>query len=309
MLDPYFREAHPLKHLKKSLYWMAAEQRVLRDARAVLFTCSEERRLASQSFRPYRCREETVGLGCPSPPLRRDEQIAACHAVWPWMRGEKKSILFLGRLHEKKGCDLLIEAFGKWRREDASSEAWQLILAGPCGEESWLRRLHEMAEALCPPGSVHFPGMVKGDRKWGLLQSADAFILPSHQENFGLAVAEALACGLPVLISDKVNIWREIQDAGAGLVERDDVAGTLALLRGWAAASPALQESMRAAATACFTSRFEAGRAAMEMIRVLRLCGIKDEARAGLRSAPGGDKAQSVLTSPRNGTTRDASPQ
>ena len=70
------------------------------------------------------------------------------------------------------------------------------------------------------------PGMLQGDMKWGALNAAEVFCLPSHQENFGIAVAEALGCGTPVLISDKVNIWREIEADGAGLVDDDTVDGT-----------------------------------------------------------------------------------
>lgn len=76
--------------------------------------------------------------------------------------------------------------------------------------------------------------MISGDLKWGMLHLAEAFVLPSHQENFGIAVAEALACGTPVLISNKVNIWREIESDRAGLVDEDDAPGTLRLLEnGW----------------------------------------------------------------------------
>jgi glycosyltransferase involved in cell wall biosynthesis len=75
--------------------------------------------------------------------------------------------------------------------------------------------------------------MVTGDAKWGAFFGAEAFILPSHQENFGIAVAEALACGKPVLLADKVNIAEEIADDGAGLMELDTPEGTLRLLQGW----------------------------------------------------------------------------
>ena len=73
--------------------------------------------------------------------------------------------------------------------------------------------------------------MLKGDAKWGSLFASEAFVLPSHQENFGIAVAEALACGRPVLLADKVNIAEEIADDGAGLMELDTPDGTLRLLR------------------------------------------------------------------------------
>src|SRR6185436_16736904 len=105
-----------------------------------------------------------------------------------------------------------------------------LVVAGPCAQPQYLEEMRKLASELCPPSSVSFPGMVAGDLKWGMLRLAEVFILPSHQENFGIAVAEALACGTPVLISNKVNICREIDGDGAGLVEEDTVAGTRRLL-------------------------------------------------------------------------------
>ena len=70
--------------------------------------------------------------------------------------------------------------------------------------------------------------MLTGDVKWGAFPAAEIFALPSHQENFGIPVVEALACALPVLITDKVNIWREIESDGAGLIGEDNVAGNFA---------------------------------------------------------------------------------
>ena len=67
------------------------------------------------------------------------------------------------------------------------------------------------------PDRVYWPGMLRGNLKWGSFYSCEAFILPSHQENFGIAVAEALACGKPVLLSNKVNIAAEIERDGVGL--------------------------------------------------------------------------------------------
>jgi glycosyltransferase involved in cell wall biosynthesis len=76
--------------------------------------------------------------------------------------------------------------------------------------------------------------MLLGELKWGALYSAEALVLPSHQENFGIVVVESIACGVPVLISNKVNIWREIAADGAGLVANDNLSGTIELLQsGW----------------------------------------------------------------------------
>ena len=112
--------------------------------------------------------------------------------------------------------------------------------------------------------------MLQGELKWGALLAAEAFILPSHQENFGIAVAEALAVGTPVLISDKVNIWREIEADGAGLVAPDTLDGTVSLLERWLALSPAARQQMGERARACFTAHFEMRRETENLLAVIR---------------------------------------
>jgi glycosyltransferase involved in cell wall biosynthesis len=252
MLDPYFRRAFPLKHVKKWLYWPWAEYRVLRDARAVLFTCEEERLLARESFWLYRCREEVVGYGTAPPPLERASALAHFFDAFPTLRG-RRMLLFLGRLHGKKGTDMLVEAFAGLASQDSR---WQLVLAGPSDPEV-VDKLRSIAVRHGIEDRVSWTGMLGGPRKWGALCAAEVFCLPSHQENFGIAVAEALACGTPVLISNQVNIWREIEADGAGLVESDTLEGTQALLRRWQAMAPAEQAAMRERAQACYANRFD----------------------------------------------------
>ena len=98
--------------------------------------------------------------------------------------------------------------------------------------------------------------MLQGDVKWGAFYASEAFVLPSHQENFGIAVAEAMGCGLPVLISDKVNIWREIRADGAGIVNTDTTAGTLQTLEAWLALDRSAREQMVQQAKLSFEKRF-----------------------------------------------------
>ena len=108
-------------------------------------------------------------------------------------------------------------------------------------------------------------GMIEGDLKTGALASASALILPSHQENFGLAVAEALSFGTPVLISRQVNIAETIETAGAGFAEPDNLAGTRRLIERWLEFG---NPSMRDAALRCFQSHFDIEHSAGELLRV-----------------------------------------
>jgi len=266
MLDPAIKRAYPVKHLKKWLYWLAKESRALSDARAVLYTCEEERRLAQKTFWPYHCREAVVHLGIEEPPADEAAQRAAFWERFPELR-DQRVLLFLGRLHDKKGCELLLRAFGELLK--TSTEPWHLLMAGPAASEAYLHHLQAVALETCPAGRVSFPGMLRGDLKWGAFRAAAAFVLPSHQENFGLAVVEALACGCPVLISQRVNIWREIEAAGAGLCAPDTQPGTLSLLHSFTTLSPGQRTLLREKARAAFRDQFHIQRAARALLQVL----------------------------------------
>jgi glycosyltransferase involved in cell wall biosynthesis len=272
MLDPWFKKRYPLKHLKKWLYWRWAEYRVLRDAAAVLFTCEEERIQARQSFSPYRCNEVVVNFGTASPLGDADSQRSLFLERFPKLRG-RRILLFLGRIHEKKGCLELIEAFQRALREQTELTGdLHLIMAGPADSE-YARHVKSIAEQRELSGRITWTGMLSGDLKWGAFRAADAFVLPSYQENFGIAVAESLACGVPVLISNKVNIYREIAEGGAGLIEDAGLPGAVRLLQRWAALDSESKQSMRSAARRCFERRYEIRCAADSLIQVLESVG------------------------------------
>ena len=271
MLDPWFKRAYPRKHLKKWLYWPWAEYPLLRSARAVFFTCEEERRLARKSFWLYRAHEAVSPLGIEEPPGDAAGQKELFLTAFPALRG-RRLILFLGRLAVKKGVAELLAAFaelGYARPEDVT-----LVMAGPEDPDhpAWLQELRAGTEAAGQP--VVWPGMLAGDLKWGAIRAAEAFILPSHQENFGLAVVEALACGRPVLISDQVNIWREIDEDGAGMHEADDTDGTTRLLARWFALPDDERAAMGRRARASFERRFQIDRATAGLVEQLRGFGV-----------------------------------
>ena len=265
MLDPWFKRSYPLKHLKKWLYWPWGDYRVLRDAQAVLFTSEDERVLARQSFWLYRAREAVVSYGTKSPPTHAAQLRAQFLAAHPDLQG-KRVLLFLSRIQEKKGCDLLIEAFAKVADQ---APTLHLLMAGP-DQTGWVAELKALAQARGVASRISWPGMLQGDTKWGAFYSAEAFVLPSHQENFGIAVAEAMGCGLPVLISDKVNIWREIQADGAGIVNSDTVEGTVQTLKQWLGMKPDAQQAMGLQAKRSFEARFTVDAMAASLLAIVR---------------------------------------
>ena len=262
MLDPWFKETFPLKHLKKWLYWPWAEYRVLRDAAAVIFTAEEERFQARKSFWLYRCREKVSPLGVEAPLISSNAKSEFL-SRYPQLQNSR-NFLFLGRLHPKKGCDILLEAFARFRSNDSIS----LILAGP-DQVGWESDLRRQVTRLNLTNRVVFTGMLEGSMKQGAFASAEAFVLPSHQENFGISVVEALAVSVPVLISNRVNIWREIEADRAGYVESDDLAGTTRLLQRWIDTAPAEREMNRQNARRCFEQRFEINRAVDSLLQIL----------------------------------------
>jgi glycosyltransferase involved in cell wall biosynthesis len=256
MLDPWFKKSYRFKHLKKQLYWLVAERRMLEGAKAVLFTSHYESRLAKSTFFPeahYRSR--ILHLGVPRAPADAEQMREVFLQRFPHLRG-RRFLLFLGRLHPKKGCDLLVRAMACIR------PPIDLVFAGPSVNQRYAARLKRSAQGL----PVTFAGMLQGDTKCGALVSAEALILPSHQENFGLVVAEALSFGTPVLLSKQVNVAEDVQSFRAGFVEPNTIIGTRRLIERW------LREgdpAMRIAALNCFQNRFDIEHSARKLMEIL----------------------------------------
>ena len=207
-LDPFIYRRH---RWRKRLVELLFEHRNIRRAAALHFTTAEEQALAA----PYTF--DTPGLVVPLG-IGADE-FAVMPEPGSFRRrhpeiGDQRIILFFGRVNFKKGLDILAKAFGAVarRRQDV-----HLVIAGP-DNEGWGARVRTWLSEEGVLGRTTFTGMLLGPDKLAVLRDASMFVLPSYTENFGLAVIEAMAAGLPIVISDKVNIWREVESAGAGLV-------------------------------------------------------------------------------------------
>nr|WP_244607755.1 glycosyltransferase [Bradyrhizobium vignae] len=251
MLDPWFRDNFRAKHALKQCFWLFSEGRLLSRANAVLFTTQEERELASTMFWGFEYNKRVIGYGTSSPPPVTAAQEGSFRATVPQLKA-RSFLLFLSRIHPKKGCDLLIEAFSKLASEHSGTD---IVIAGP-DPSGMIDGLRKLAADCGIAERVHFPGMLTGEAKWGAFNCAEAFALPSHSENFGIVVAEALGCGTPVLLSNKVNIWREVEAAGAGFIEENSLEGTTSALSKFLNLAPEERQQMKLNARNCFEQYF-----------------------------------------------------
>jgi glycosyltransferase involved in cell wall biosynthesis len=249
-LDPWFNKKYPVKHFKKLLYW-PIQYPVLRDAKAVFFTSKLEPDLAKTSFSPNDWNTVIFPNGIYEPASDPAETIETFYEAYPSLR-RRRYFLYLARIHEKKGCDLLLKAFARIATTETDLD---LVIAGP-DQDGYMAILQRMTKDLGIKERIVWPGIIADDLKWGALRAAEAFILPSHQENFGIAVVESLAAHRPVLISNQVNIWPDIQNAQVGLVDDDTLQGTERLMRKWLAMPRAERDAMSDRTYPFFLSRY-----------------------------------------------------
>ena len=267
MLDPYFQNANDrkLKALRNTIYWKLFENKVVNQADGILFTCEEELLLARTTFPNYKPKKEiNVGYGIQPPPVFHENMKIAFESKVPQWNG-KPFLLFLSRIHPKKGVDMLITAYLKLEKE--LDELPQLIIAGP-NEHAYAKEMQNMAK---PSKNILFAGMLNGDAKWGAFYESEVFILPSHQENFGIAVVEALACKTPVLISNKVNIWREIEKGKGGIVKNDSEDDTYQLLKQWFLLNRKEKSQMILNAENVYQSHFTIATAASQYLKGINI--------------------------------------
>lgn len=208
MLDHYCLSHH---RLRKRVYYRLIERSVLEHASAIHFTSEEERERSLTNG--FEAKTVVLPLGLRFHDYLSLPPIGSFRSRYPQWTG-KKIILFLGRISFKKGIDLLLESISILLRE---REDIHCVIAGP-DEEGYGKTLKRLIRRRKIESDVTFLGFVGGREKLALLRDSDIFCLASHQENFGIAALEACATGVPVVVSDQVNLCREIASAQAGFV-------------------------------------------------------------------------------------------
>lgn len=267
MLDPYFQNApdRKLKSLRNSIIWHLFESKIVNGVDGVLFTCEQELVLARKSFNAYRPKKEiNIKYGILTPPTETDE-INSLFRKSVNISNDKPFWLFLSRIHPKKGVDILIRAY--LALKDLGYSLPYLIIAGPGLEDRYGKDMQSLAER---DADIIFPGMLMGDQKWGALYEAELFILPSHQENFGISIVEALGCSTPVIISNQVNIWAEIEKGHGGIVCQDEDESTLQALKKWMDLSSDEKQKFKDGAFETYSEYFTIEKAAVEMAKALK---------------------------------------
>jgi glycosyltransferase involved in cell wall biosynthesis len=257
-LDPFLWKRH---RARKAIMEALFQNRVLREAAAVHYTAEEELRLAEPYVQGAKGVVISNGLDL--------EQYATLPPSGTFRSqhpeiGDRRIVLFLSRLNFKKGLDLLVPGFARVARQRSDLH---LVIAGPDDGELAATQARVAAEKIVD--RVTFVGMLDHQRKLAAFRDAAMFVLPSYSENFGIAIVEALACGVPVATTDKVNIWREIEQAGAGLIGPpaiDSVAQQIETL----AADPARAAAMGERGKALVAQKFSWSKIARDLETVYR---------------------------------------
>ncbi len=215
-LDPWSLKRHAWR---KRLLLRLAVRSMLSGAAAMHYTSDEEARLAETAL-PGLPRRAVVPLGV-------DEELFADPQSVP--AADSPYILALSRLDPKKGIEVLIDAFHHVAGLDVRNQ-WSLVIAGD-GDPAYVKSLRSLAGMGPGSSRITFKGWVAGADRVQLLRGASLFALPSHQENFGIAMVEALAAGVPAMVAPGVNLGGEVEAAGAGwVVSRDRAVWRHALL-------------------------------------------------------------------------------
>ena len=199
------------KSVRKRLFWQVAGKAMLRRAAAVHYTTEAEKLTTQRLLRLNHGKVIGLGIANGSSTLGAKEKLASC---FPEL-AQQPYVLVLSRLHPKKGLDVLLDAFSILVQQPAFAH-WKSVIAGD-GPAEYVSMLKQKSGH-----GVQFTGWLDGEKKDAMLSNASLLALPSHQENFGLCVMEALSHAVPVLVSPHVNLAEEIVLANAGWISTVD---------------------------------------------------------------------------------------
>jgi len=258
MLDPWFNENYFFKKIKKIIYWHFIQHRILTNAKKVLFTTKLESDLAKKSFKPYKINQTVLGYGIQGNPFLKSRENLFFKKYK--ILKDKKILLYLGRITEKKGLDLLISAFSQVREPEM-----HLVIVGN-NDNQYAKKMNYLINNLKITKFVTWTGPLYNKLKWDAYKTASLFCLSSHQENFGISIIEALSSGTPVLITNKINIYKILQKYSCGFINNDDLDGTIKSLNEW---KKNKRKNLYKKSIHCFNQNFKIENVVKKLINIL----------------------------------------
>jgi glycosyltransferase involved in cell wall biosynthesis len=208
-LDPHVVKNK--SYIVKKLYYNLISKRDLKKASLIHYTTEYEKHKTEKYFK-IKNKGVVIPRGIEFEEFEKENKNLIFEKI-PYLKN-KKYILFLSRINWKKGLDILIPAFHKISKDFKDI---YLVITGP-DNEGYGKKVRKWVKDYELEKRVIFTGPLYGEEKISILKNSEIFVLSSYSENFGMAVVEAMACGIPVLISDRVGIYKEVKRYNAGII-------------------------------------------------------------------------------------------
>jgi len=218
----FMKEAYKmmkLKKLKKDFYMSIIGKKILKKAKFIHLLTQEEKEHFLEFYPEFENKIRVIPNGLDLSQFEIDLNKSDLINKYPHLKG-KKIILFLSRINRIKGLDILIPAFAKLHNEDKN---YHLLIVGKDDGDGYEKRVRQWVNEYGLTDAVTFTGLLTGKDKLMAFYGSDVFVLPSYSENFGVAMVEAMACGVPIVVSDKVGISREIIQYNAGTIVKTNI--------------------------------------------------------------------------------------
>jgi len=218
----FMKEAYKmmkLKKMKKDFYMNIIGKKILKKAKFIHLLTQEEKEQFLEFYPEFENKVRIIPNGLDLSQFEIDLNKSDLINKYPQLKN-KKIILFLSRINWIKGLDILIPAFAKLYNEDKN---YHLLIVGKDDGDGYEKKVRQWVNDYGLIDAVTFTGLLTGKDKLMAFYGSDLFVLPSYSENFGVAVVEAMACGIPIVVSDKVGISREIIQYNAGTIVKTNV--------------------------------------------------------------------------------------
>lgn len=264
-LDPFFSK-QLLKKIKKKLYWYFIEKKNLMEAKSILLTSINEKKTLNKTYVNTRGIKTTVvNYGILYPKINLNFSKKLFLKKFSFLKNSN-FLLYLGRFHQKKGCEILINSIKKIKDQDIKVK---VIMAGPSNE--YKKKLINLANKLNLNDTIYWTNdHLTNYLKWGAILNSEAMLLASHGENFGVSLVESLSMSRPVITTNKVNIFKDIENSDAGFISKNNINSFAENIKKFLLLNKNEKKKMRINANKCFNKYYNLKFNQKEFIKILK---------------------------------------